>query len=945
MKIELQKLSSVAGAAEGIPCISHPIRCGVQTFGERSTKCAGYITMPFMEHASILENVASRPVEYVDTQTEGVHISSFDHLNIHSWNLAIKTYARQGSRLQALHLFQQLQQNGIIPDKHSFVYTLVACGEPGALGDGKRLHAHLCASQFRSDFVILTALVNMYGKHSRLKDASNCFDQITRRDVVAWATVIQLFSQQGYDIEAHQFCSQMLQEGILPDKVALMCILDAYTHMSNKQCTHIHVSALLNIEEEDVQISTALLSMLGKTNKLLNAIQLFDSMLTRNVLTWSAMISLLERAEQNERARQIFNDMLEQGTLPNEITFLNILSAYKNEKDLIAGHRLHARLAGSTCEMGLPLSNSLLNFYIKCSSLQDAVLLFQNLSKRDVISFTAMISLSVDDGDADNAFGFLNRMLSLGHTPDQVAFTSLLDACNILSDLDARNILHDFIVECSYDSEHILTNSLLNVYCKHGSLMEAHWIFMKMSVRDIISWNGIIGMHSQLGNMHDALQLLSRMEQEIIPDKVTFLNIMICFTNFSALPHGKYIHTQLRAMNLVSELAVNTSLVSMYGRCGSLTLAQMIYSEVQEMDLVFWRELVTVNAINCQFCYIKSLFRRLLLECFIPDELCYIRIFSALCGQVVLLEVKKYHVLIMNTSFALDISMNNALLHMYGKCGCLKAAQEFFRRMVNKDSITWNTLLTICNLHSQGLQIIFILDKMCWEGYLPDVVTWTNRIIACVSSIDLSEGKRVHACLHYCKLDSECFVASALINMYGKCGDLDASRKMFDFLPCKNLVTWNSMIAVYALHGLGEEAIKLFNLMLSMRLLPDKATFASILAGCSHVGLHVEGCHILAFMKNHGISPSEDDFSCIIDLLGRLGRLDEAESLINDQVDSTTVKSLRALLSACTHQRDVERGERAAEKVFHIDSNDTAAYVLLSNLYAHDYSSILRVAA
>ncbi|MCO5580965.1 hypothetical protein L7F22_034840 [Adiantum nelumboides] len=898
---------------------------------------------PFtMDHASAHVELASSTSQNGDVYAQ-VAFSSSHFVDIHSWNLAIKSCARSGSWMKALYLFQQLHQEGTIPERLTLTFVLIACGSQGALPEGRRIHARIVDTGFRSDSIIRTALVSMYGKHRRLDNASYVFDEMSHRDVVAWSTFITVLAQQGSGQRSLQCCSQMLQEGLMPDKIALICMLDAYIYASEKERTCVLVYALFVMQEDDIAIGTALVSLLGKCGNPAFAAEVFDKMLVRNVFIWSALISVQVQHAQSMKARQFFNDMQEQGILPNEITFISVISACTSEEDLIAGHRLHALLAGNLHECGLSLSNSLLSMYNTCGSLNDATSLFQTLTRVDIITFTSMITASVSHGNFDIAFGFLNRMISAGYVPDQVAFTALLEVGNITSDSTMIQCLHAFIIECGCDFELILTNSLLNVYCKCGSFMEAQWIFGRMFVRDSITWNAILGLYAQLGHLQEVLQLLHHMQQEVFFDKVTILNTLNCFTGLAALPHGKRLHTLVLANRLEFEVRVSTALVSMYGRCGSLPFAQQVFGETRDKDLVLWRELVMAYTSNGHGNSVKSLFDRLFVECFIPDQFCFVSIFSALCEQATLLEVKCLHVLLVNSACFSDVSPSNALMNLYGKCGGLENALSLFNKMLKRDSVSWNTLLSVYNLHSQSQESICIQDKMCWEGFLPDVITWTNRLAACVSSIHLAEGKRVHSCLHHYALDTDGFVATALLNMYGKCGNLGAARSIFDTLPARSLVSWNSMMAVYAQHGLGKEAVELFDLMLSQKALPDKATFASILASCSHAGLHIEGCRILACMENYGFPPSADDISCVIDLLGRLGRLDEAESLINAQLENATVKSLRALLSACRHQRDVERGERAAEKVISMDSNDAAAYVLLSNLYVHDDDFLARV--
>lgn len=921
--------------------------------GHTDVQCS----LPIMQHGDMHADVLVEPVTHyacMDVQNPflimqhgDLHSQVMHHVDIHAQgtlptllygdlyacNHAIKTYAKSGSSKIALHLFEQLQQQGMMPEKPTFTSVILACTSRG-LADGKRMHTRIFYSVYGCDPVVNTALLNMYGKQGNLDHVSEIFDKLISRDVVAWSAIITANAQHGKGQRALQLYYQMLEEGLMPDKIALVCVLDACIYVSEKERLWMYVYIVNSRHADDVVVGTALVNMCGKCNNLYTAMEVFKKMIVRNVRTWSAMIAVHVQHVQGMKALQLFDDMQEQGVSPNEITLISVLTACILEDNLRAGQQLHACMAGSGLEMDLSLGNSLLNLYGKCGKFEDAARLFQALFKLDVITFTTIIAACVHHGKIEELFYYVSRMVSSGHMPDPVTFVSILEAC-VSCAFPICNHVHSFIIECGYDSDLVLANALLNAYCKHSNVLEVHWIFNNMVVRDAISWNAIISLHAQQEQMQEVLQLLQQMQQETMLDKVTLLHAMNAFNSHAALPYGIRLHTRVLANRLQSEVSVGTALVSMYGRCGSLKFAQRVFNEQQSRDLILWNAMVTVSAHFKQGNEVSQLFDRLLLECFIPDKVCFISFLSAFCGQVVTLEGKRMHSFLQNSPFVSDLAVNNALMNMYGKCGSLEDARNIFSRMPEWDSISWNTLLSLCNLHGHIQEVKLVSDKMIWEGHLPDKVTWTNHLTAYADAINLAEGKRVHSRLHYNNLDTDSIVLTALLNMYGKCGNLEFARSMFDQLPRQTLVSWNTMLAVYAQHGLGKETFELFNL-LREKVLPDRATFVSVLAACSHAGLLVEGCRIFASMNDHGFPPSADDFSCMIHLLGRVGNLDGAENVINAQPYDTTSKSFLALLSACRLQRDVERGEHAARQVFHLDSENAAAYVLLSNLYADD---------
>eukprot|EP00249_Psilotum_nudum_P016668 c25935_g8_i1 orf=2-886(+) len=171
--------------------------------------------------------------------------------------------------------------------------------------------------------------------------------------------------------------------------------------------------------------------------------------------------------------------------------------------------------------------------------------------------------------------------------------------------------------------------------------------------------------------------------------------------------------------------------------------------------------------------------------------------------------------------------------------------------------------------------------------------------------------------------------------MYAKCGSLDDARRVFDQMNQRNVVSWTAMIAAYAQNGYGKESLELFQQMHSEGVKPNRITFVSILSACSHAGLLDDGWRYFNSMrKDPGMVPAVEHYGCMIDLLGRAGRLDEAESLVNNAPFGNYAGAWMTLLGACRIHGDVDRGARAAECIFELDPHNAAPFVLLSNIYS-----------
>ncbi|KAH8951758.1 hypothetical protein BDL97_09G046200 [Sphagnum fallax] len=210
----------------------------------------------------------------------------------------------------------------------------------------------------------------------------------------------------------------------------------------------------------------------------------------------------------------------------------------------------------------------------------------------------------------------------------------------------------------------------------------------------------------------------------------------------------------------------------------------------------------------------------------------------------------------------------------------------------------------------QGQKALELFQQMQQEGVQSDPVTIVGVLNACASVVALEEGRRAHDWVIKSGWDSIVFVGNSLIDMYAKCGSLEDALKVFNKMPSRDVVTWNAMIGGYAIHGHGKEALKQFEQMREEGVQPDDTTFGCLLSACSHSGLVDEGLRFYSSMSTvYMISANLQHDICMVDLLGRAGRLHEAENMVLAMPYKPQVAAWMALLGACRIHGNVEMGE------------------------------------
>ncbi|KAJ4768004.1 Pentatricopeptide repeat-containing protein [Rhynchospora pubera] len=278
-------------------------------------------------------------------------------------------------------------------------------------------------------------------------------------------------------------------------------------------------------------------------------------------------------------------------------------------------------------------------------------------------------------------------------------------------------------------------------------------------------------------------------------------------------------------------------------------------------------------------------------------------------------------------------SVANALMDMYAKCGNMEEARSIFDSTLNKNIISWNTLIGGYSKNGFPNDALHLFGKIP-QKIRPNAITMACLLPAVASLSCLERGREIHAYVIRAGFVRNHQVENALVDMYVKCGALILARVLFDRIYEKNLVTWTVMIAGYGMHGHGADAINLFKQMRRKGMKPDKVSFVAILYACSHSGLIHEGWFFFNMMRNeYHIEPKLEHYACMVDLLSRAGRLEKAYDFINSMPIEPDSTVWGALLCGCRVYRDVNLAEKVADQIFKLEPDNTGYYVLLANIY------------
>eukprot|EP01018_Ginkgo_biloba_P028154 Gb_09702 [translate_table: standard] len=731
------------------------------------------------------------------------------------------------------------------------------------------------------NIVSCNAMITGLAQKGRIENARQVFDNMPERDVVSWNALIAGYAQNGRIEDARRLFDRM--------------------------------------PERNVVSWTTILTGYSQNGKIANARQMFEKMPQRSVVSWNAMITGYARNGQLQDAHQLFDNMPER----------NVVSW-----------------------------NAMITGYAQNGRMKDARRLFDELQNPNVVSWIVMIAGYIQNGQNKAALELFSQMHRAGMKPDQSTFTTLLGACSNLAALQQTKQVHALVIKCGLHTDVIVGTALVNTYSKCGEVDYARHQFDEMPERNTFSWTTMVVGYAQHGKLEDARSLFDK-----TPDRnvVSWTAMITGYAQNGRIDEGRELFDQMPEQNVISWNAI----IAGYAQNGKIENAREMFNRMPERNVVSWAAIIAGYAQNGQHEESLNLFSQMQREGVKPNQSTFTSILNACASAAALEQGKQIQAHSIKTGFQLDAYVGNGLITMYAKCKSMDAVSQAFDKMTLRDVVSWNAIIAGYaqnwriedarkvfdkmpekNLVSwtamitgyaqtgDGEEALKLFNHMLCAGMMPNQSTLAIVLSACASLATLEHGKQIHADAIKMGFDTDVFVGNSLITMYAKCGSIDACQ-VFNKMSERDVVTWNAMMAGYAQHGYGKEALQLFEQMKMIGPMPNHITFVGVLSACSHAGLLDKGWHHFDSMsRDYCITPRAGHYACMVDLLGRAGKLNEAEDFINKMPIEPDAVVWGALLGGCRIHLNMEIGKRAAEHLFELEPQNAGNYVLLSNMYA-----------
>ncbi|KAH7421077.1 hypothetical protein KP509_13G039400 [Ceratopteris richardii] len=700
--------------------------------------------------------------------------------------------------------------------------------------------------------------------------AQQAFHKLLHPNDYSWSSLIQGYVECSRFSEAFDVYMFMRRNSIYPGKYASVALLKACARLKCiDRGQELYAEIVKMGSDDDLYACNSLLDMYAKSGCLEEAEELFGMMPVHDIVSWNCLISGYLEHGLHEEALLCLEKIQSEDLDPTPVTYVCGLKASSCMKAVARGQEIHAEIIKDGQEQNTFLCSAVIDMYAKSGSLEDAKDVFDELPTRDVVAWTSLISGHVEHGNFDEAFRCVERMLSDNVQPNDVTYLCILRACSSTLLIEKGLEAHADIVEEGFENLPLVGSTLVDMYSKCGSLVEARDVFDSLICRDVFAWSALINGYTEHGLLEEAMLCVEEMQLEGLSlDPIMFLCILKACGSKGAADKGRETHLQVIQEGYEYDLFVGNTLLDMYGKCGLLEDAHEVFQEMPVRDAISWNSLMASYSQHGHSQQAQNLWEQMHLEGVPLNVVSWNTIIQDKAGQ----------------------GQNEEVLKLY--------AQMQEQGLV-PDSVTLVGLLAASGASVDIKSGRRVHAQTCKHGHIvTDVVVHT-----------------------------------ALIDMYAKCGSMNDAQQVFDELPIKDLVGWSALSMGYARQGQFDQFFSVLGKMVQEGIHPDEYALQSVLTTCSHAGQVSKGEALLEYISREvGLDLTDKHHNCVVDLLGRAGQIDEATMLLANMPDGPSLVTWSMVLGACRNWGNEELALSPLGEIAIAAEDGSAPFILLSNI-------------
>ncbi|KAL0920553.1 hypothetical protein M5K25_009695 [Dendrobium thyrsiflorum] len=592
-----------------------------------------------------------------------------------SWNSILSAYLRTGSTSSVLISFTSMLRSGFSPDQFSFATALSACARLSAVMEGKKLHCYIIKAGLSSNRYCEGSLVDMYAKSGQVSDACQVFDEISEPDIIAWTNLIAGYDQAGMAEESLRLFSRMCESGIVPDRVMMVAAM------------------------------TACFSL----GRLEDARSLFKQIQSPNNVAWNAVISGL--AQNGHEAESL-------DVVPDQVSCSSIISACSDSGAIDEGKQMHCLSIKVNLSSNVYVGSSLIDFYGKLGEMEDADLVFLQLTEKTLPARNALINGYVQNNKEEQALIMFQEMQIEGINPSTITFGSILPACGGPFRVTMGKLMHCYMLKsgliCSDD---FLKANLLVMYLRSKLHEDANKLFLEIPVsKSLVIWTVVISGYSQNGFSDEALLLFQEMRMSDLGfDEAILASALGACADLAALGDGRKVHSIVIRTAFQSYKHTSIALIDMYSKCGDVESSQNLFEEAKHKeDVILWNSLIVGLAKNGYAIEALEIFYQLQQSRINPDDISFLGVLTA-CSHAGLIDEGRSFFKSMTNNYGIIPRAHHyaCMIDLLGRGGHLKEAEELINKLpLEPNGLIWATMLAASRMHEDSERGEYAADKL-----------------------------------------------------------------------------------------------------------------------------------------------------------------------------------------------------------------------------------------
>ncbi|KAJ0972090.1 hypothetical protein J5N97_020049 [Dioscorea zingiberensis] len=590
-------------------------------------------------------------------------------------------------------------------------------------------------------------------------------------------------------------------------------------------------------------------------------------------------------------ARQLFDEMPHR----NCFSYNTLIDAYLKAKD--AKNSLW--LFDAMTEKNAYSWNTIISGLVKLGDIDDARKVFDKMPDRDVIACNSIIYGYIKCGKVQEAFSLYKRLDFDSPSPcnDGFVMATMVSACADCLLYSCGKQIHSRIVVHGIEIDSVLGSALVNMYGKCGDLDNAHRVSELMKEPDEFSLSALIGGYARSGRLIDARIVF---DCRMNPGVVLWNSMINGYVSNNRGEEALHLFKRMRRHGVHADFSTLASVLSGCVSTGMLNNGKQMHGFALKHG--FLEDTVVASALLDAYSKFGSW-----------EDAC-----------IVFREIRVH-----------DTILLNSMINVYANCGRIEDARRVFETIPSKSLISWNSMIVGYSQNGYAVEALELFCEMHRIDLRPDKVALASAISAAASVCSLRLGEQIFALTMVLGLILDQIISTSLVDLYCKCGRVSDGRRLFDSMIKFDVAPWNSMLMGYSMNGYGIEVLQLFEVMRSAGVHPNEVSFIAVLSGCCHCGILEEGLTWFQTMKeDYGIEPVVEHYSCMVDLLVRAGRLEEAVNFIEQMPFEADASMWTSVLGGCKAQGDELLASRLAKKLMELNPQQSGPYVQLSGLYA-----------